>query len=100
MTASPLIDSAPLDEIRTVRAALAETNAQIVDVKRALRHRHDDDAWWASWGEPPAAAQREREWLRGRAHVSHVFLASSRGRIHGGFASLDEQRAWLAKVRR
>lgn len=100
MTESLATDRAPLDEVSAVRSELAQTNARIVDVKRAMRHRHDDAVWWAAWGDSPAAAQRERELLRRYAHVSHVFLATWRGRIHGAFATLDEQRAWLAKVRR
>jgi hypothetical protein len=43
-------------------------------------------------------AQAERAVLREVANLLHVERATSRGRIHGTrFATLDDQRTWLAR---
>lgn len=80
-----------------VRSLLAWTNNQIVAFRRAIRHRHDDDAWWASSSMTPGYAQAGRAVLRRVAHLLHVERAHARGRIHGNFESLEKQREWLAR---
>ncbi len=100
MTASvtPVEESpASISIVLDVRSALAWTNARITVVKRQIRHRHDDTEWWATQGTEARWAQRERETLRQVANLLHVERATSRGRLHG-FATLEEQRAWLAKM--
>ena len=82
-----------------VRSLLAWTNARIRVVKQLRRHRHDDAAWWAERGTDARATHRERETLRQVANLLHVERATSRGRLHG-FATLDEQREWLARMER
>lgn len=78
------------------RSLLAWTNTRIVELRRALRHRHDDAAWWDAHGMTPAYAQAGRAILRRVANLLHVERATVRGRIHGNFASLDKQREWLS----
>jgi hypothetical protein len=83
----------------TARSMLAHVNATIVTIKRMLHHRHDDAAWWREtpWRSVPDA-QRARRYGRIVANLLHVERATQRGRIHGRrFATLEEQRAWLAK---
>ena len=79
------------------RSLLAWTNARITVVKRHMRHRHDDTAWWAERDTDASSAQRERETLRQVANLIHVERANTRGRIHGNFESLEKQRAWLVR---
>jgi hypothetical protein len=78
------------------RSLLAWTNARIVVVKQLRTHRHDDEAWWADRQTTAREVQRERETLRQVANLLHVERATTRGRLHG-FATLDEQRKWLAR---
>lgn len=79
-----------------VRSLLAWTNRQIVAFRRAMRHRHDDDAWWEERGLTPQWVQAGRAMLRQVAHLLHVERANRRDRIHGNFESLEKQREWLA----
>jgi hypothetical protein len=81
-------------------ARLSRVNALLVRLRRALGWNHGDEARWASWGITAPEAQALRAKLRAIANVLHVERATARGRLHGGtrlFATLDAQRAWLAK---
>lgn len=67
-------------------------------LRRAIRHRHDHEAYWSAFGMTPGAAQSKRAILRHVANLLHVERATARGRIHGTrFATLDEQAIWLAE---
>lgn len=80
------------------RVLLARINARLALLREWLSHHHGDEPYWWARQTTPAAAQRERLFLRPTATQLHVERATSRGRIHGTwFASLDEQRAWLEK---
>lgn len=92
--------SEPASIVVDVRSLLAWTNHQIVALRRAMRHRHDDTAWWAARGITPPWTQAGRAVLRQVAHLLHVDRANARGRIHGNFESLDAQREWLASWER
>jgi hypothetical protein len=85
------------ESVLSARSLLAWTNARLVVVKRLMRHRHDDVAWWAEQHTEARWIQRERETLRQVANLLHVERANTRGRLHG-FATLEEQREWLAKM--
>jgi hypothetical protein len=81
------------------RSLLRRIDARIVALRRAIRHDHRDDAFWTAFGVTASAAQSERATLRMVADILHVERATQRGRIHGGkrFATLDDQRVWLAR---
>lgn len=79
-----------------VRSLLVWTNREIVELRRAIRHRHDDAAWWEARDMTPGYAQAGRAILRQVAHLLHVERANARGRIHGNFETLEKQREWLA----
>jgi hypothetical protein len=79
------------------RAVLRRLDPRIAALRRLLAHDHGDEAFWARHGTTAPAAQRERVNLRFVANLLHVERATHRGRIHGTrFATLDEQRTWLA----
>ena len=80
------------------KTLLARINQRIALLRSWISHDHlDEPFWWARAITAPNA-QRERQRLRGYAHLLHVERATSRGRLHGTqFATLDDQRAWLAK---
>lgn len=84
-----------MSELLTVTSVLSLTNLRLVDLRRALGHRHDDELWWQARGQRASEAQADRCALRQLANLLHVERASARGRIHGAFATLEEQRAWL-----
>jgi hypothetical protein len=88
--------SMPARRALDARSLLAWTNARIVIVKQLRTHRHDDEAWWTERQTTAREVQRERETLRQVANLLHVERATTRGRLHG-FATLDEQREWLAR---
>lgn len=96
MTASISVSpSVPLD----ARTLLARINARIVTLRRALSHDHGDEPYWVAFGSAAAWAQAQRATLRLVANLLHVERATQRGRIHGTrFATLDDQRAWLATM--
>jgi hypothetical protein len=73
------------------------TLVRIALLRSWLSHRHDDEPfWWARQLTAPRA-QADRERLRVLANLLHVERATDRNRLHGTrFATLDEQRAWLA----
>ncbi|MBA3503714.1 MAG: hypothetical protein H0T65_25350 [Deltaproteobacteria bacterium] len=81
-----------------LRAQLRRVDARIVALRRALGHDHRDEPFWTAFGVSASAAQAQRAMLRKVADVLHVERATQRDRVHGGtrFATLDEQRAWLA----
>ena len=78
---------------------LKRVNVYLVGLRRALSHDHRDEARWTPWGITAPEAMALRVKLRAIADVLHVERATARGRVHGGrrFASLDEQRTWLAE---
>jgi hypothetical protein len=82
-------------DVLDVRKCLAFVNARIVELRRALSHRHDDAVWWAERGRAAPAAQRELRKLAPIAHLLHTERAASRGHLHGQFATLEEQRQAL-----
>jgi hypothetical protein len=84
---------APLD----ARTLLARIDRRIVELRRHLAHRHDDEAYWEPLDVDAPSAQQRRAYLRRVAHLLHVERAAARRRIHGGFASLDDQATWLAR---
>lgn len=84
-----------MSEVLTVKSLLARIDLRLAELRRALRHRHDDEPWWQARGQSASEAQRERATLRRVANLLHVDRATRRGRIHGRFATLDDQRAWL-----
>ena len=90
-----------LDTIHThvvdARTLLAWLAARIRVLKQQRRHRHDDSAWWDERGTSAREVQRERDTLRQVANLLHVDRATRRGHRHG-FATLDEQREWLARL--
>src|SRR5690349_7496385 len=87
--------SAPIPDTLSV---LARANARIMLLRSWLSHSHLDEPYWWARRATAAQIQREREHLRGVAHLLHVVRATGHGRIHGThFATVDEQRAWLAK---
>ncbi|HEU0033168.1 MAG TPA: hypothetical protein VFQ53_21190 [Kofleriaceae bacterium] len=67
-------------------------------MRRAISHDHRDEPYWQAFGCSAAEAQGERAILRMVANLLHVERAHARGRIHGRFASLEDQRAWLATM--
>jgi hypothetical protein len=78
------------------RALLRRINLRIVAVRRAIRHDHRDEPFWAAFGMTAPQAQAERLRLRAVADEHHVERATARGRLHGTrFKSLEEQRASL-----
>lgn len=84
-----------MSELLTVKSLLARINLRLADLRRALGHRHDDEPWWQERGHTAAAAQYERHVLRQVANLLHTERANRRGRIHGAFATLEDQRTWL-----
>src|SRR5262245_57034807 len=81
------------------RTLLRRVDARIVALRRAIRHDHRDDAFFAAFGVPAPEAQCQRATLRMVADLLHVERATSRGRLHGKrFKDLDEQRAWLTTM--
>lgn len=89
-----------MSELLTVKIILARINLRIATLRRALGHRHDDEPWWLERGHTVREAQSERAVLRMVANLLHTERACSRGRIHGSFATLDDQRAWLVTMER
>ena len=89
-----------MSELLTVKSVLARINVRLVDLRRALGHRHDDEPWWQERGQTGREAQSERATLRQVANLLHTECANGRGRIHGAFATLDDQRTWLATLER
>jgi hypothetical protein len=84
----------PLD----ARTLLARIDRRIVELRRALGHAHADEAYWEAFGISAPRAQSQRAYLRVVADLLHVERATRRGRVHGTrFATLDDQRAWLAR---
>lgn len=78
------------------RMLLRRINARIVVLRRAIRHDHRDETYWAAFGIGAPTAQAERVWLRALANTLHVMRATARARLHGSqFASLAAQQAWL-----
>ena len=87
------VDRPPFD----TRSVLAHVNRSIIRLRRWLGHDHGDDAFWTTTGTSPPRAQAMRRHLARIATALHVERATTRGRIHGRmFATLDDQRAWLA----
>lgn len=79
------------------RSLLRRINARIAALRRLISHDHRDEAHWSAHGTTAPAAQSERATLRVVANLLHVERATQRGRVHGTrFATLDDQRAWLA----
>jgi hypothetical protein len=77
---------------------LARINARLALLRTWLSHDHHDEPYWWARRMTASRAQSERHVLRQLANLLHVERASARGRIHGTwFATLDEQRAWLAR---
>jgi len=87
-----------MSELLTLKSVLARINLRIAALRRALGHRHDDEPWWQERGHTAREAQSERAVLRMVANLLHTERANCRGRIHGAFATLDDQRAWLATM--
>lgn len=86
-----------MSELLTVKSLLARANVHLVDLRRALGHRHDDEPWWQERAQTVREAQRGRRFWRDIANLLHTERANSRGRIHGAFVTLDDQRAWMAR---
>jgi len=87
--------SVPLD----ARSLLRRIDSRIVALRRAIRHAHGDEPYWLVLATTAPLAQGERAILRAVANLLHVERATARGRIHGTrFATLDEQREWLARM--
>jgi hypothetical protein len=83
----------PLD-LDTLRARVDQ---RIVLLRTWLSHDHGDEPYWWARRTTAPRTQSERQTLRALANLLHVERATARGRIHGTrFASLDDQRAWLA----
>lgn len=85
------IDVKPL----AIDLLLARIDHRIVLLRRWLRHDHRDEPYWWARGLTAKQAQSERAYLRMVANLLRVDRANTRDRCHN-FASLDEQRAWLA----
>ncbi len=81
------------------KALLARVNDELVALRRALGHDHGDDAFWAAQRTLASRAQSMRHHLRWLANLLHVERANVHGHVHGNqFASLADQRAWLARA--
>lgn len=98
MTAIACTAPVPLD----ARTLLKRINPRIIRLRNAIRHDHRDTAFWDTFGQTLKEVRRDRELLRFTANLLHVERATARGRIHSThFATLEEQREWLAQwVRR
>lgn len=84
-----------------LKSRLASINARIVVVRTWMSHDHGDEPYWSARRTTAPKAQAERMVLRGLADLIHVERATARGRIHGTrFATIDDQRAWLAQRER
>lgn len=78
---------------------LARINQRLALLRSWLSHDHRDEPYWWARRTTAQCTQRERLSLRHVANLLHVERATRRGKIHGTrFATLDEQRAWLASV--
>jgi hypothetical protein len=93
MDSAAVAAATPLDATTLLR----RIDRRIALLRAWLSHDHRDEPyWWARRLDAPDA-QRERALLRIVANLLHVERATQRGRLHGTrFASLDDQRAWLA----
>ena len=88
---------APVTPSLDTKTLLTRINQRISLLRSWLSHDHRDEPYWWARRLTAARAQQEREPLRQLANLLHVERATLRGRRHGTrFASLDEQRAWLA----
>lgn len=82
----------PIDAPRLLR----RLEQRIRTLKRALARNHLDEAWWASFGMTAPDAQERKDVMRRIANILNVDRATQRGKLHG-FASMEDQRAWLAR---
>lgn len=93
MDNSIAIAHSPLD----LKTLLDRINTRIALLRSWMSHDHGDEPYWWARRTRVGLVQHEREVLRVIANLLHVERATRRGRIHGTrFATLDEQRAWLA----
>jgi hypothetical protein len=85
----------PLD----IKTLLARIDQRLTLLRTWISHDHGDEPYWWARHTTAAYAQSERAVLRQVANLLHVERATARGRIHGTrFATLDDQRAWLATM--
>lgn len=83
----------PLD----IKTLLTRINTRIALLRTWMSHDHGDEPYWWARRTRAGLVQYERGVLRAIANLLHVERATQRGRIHGTrFATLDEQRTWLA----
>jgi hypothetical protein len=93
---SALATATPSLDIGTL---LARVNQRIALLRTWISHDHGDQPYWWARRTTASRAQAERAALRHVADALHIERATARGRIHGTrFASLDEQRALIAKL--
>ena len=91
---SAVASSSSLD----VGTLLARVNARLALLRAWLSHDHHDEPYWWARRTTASRAQSERHALRSLANLLHVDRATAHGRIHDTqFATLDAQRAWLAR---
>ncbi len=83
----------PLD----IKTLLTRINTRIALLRSWMSHDHGDEPYWWARRTRVGLVQHERGVLRSVADLLHVERATRRGRIHGTrFATLEDQRAWLA----
>jgi hypothetical protein len=93
----PFPEQAPA--VLDARSLLLRVDRTIRRYRVALGRDHGDADAWLAFGMAASEAQFWRHALRGLANLLHVERATARGRLHGTrFATVDEQRAWLASV--
>jgi len=89
---------APAPQPLDIKTLLARVDRRIALLRSWISHDHRDEPYWWARRTTAARAQSERALLRIVANLLHVERATQRGRIHGTrFATLDEQRGWLAE---
>ena len=80
-----------------LQTLLTRINTRISLLRSWMSHDHGDEPYWWARRTRAALVQQERTALRVIANLLHVERATGRGRIHSTrFATLDDQRAWLA----
>jgi hypothetical protein len=83
----------PLD----IKTLLTRINTRIALLRTWMSHDHGDEPYWWARRTRANLVQYERGVLRAIANLLHVERATQRGRILvTRFATLDEQRAWIA----
>ena len=94
MTVDNAVAIAPSIDLKT---PLVRINARISLLRSWMSHDHGDEPYWWARRTQAGLVQHERMVLRAFANLLHVERATQRARIHGTrFATLDDQRAWLA----